>query len=163
RTAAGGSSRSARQETALLSPGTESAAVCQRIEKSVTSSGHSAPDRSAVARRIPDLSVRTASADDLSGVFEVAAGPLWSLRGRSVKTFSIGFSIPEYDETIKAREAAQRLGTEHHEFRVEPECASVLEKLVWHYDEPFADSSAIPTYYVSKLTREHVTVALTGD
>ena len=58
---------------------------------------------------------------------------------------------------------AEHLGTEHHEFRVEPHAVEVLQKLVWHYDEPFADSSAIPTYYVSKLTREHVTVALTGD
>ncbi len=82
---------------------------------------------------------------------------------RPVKTFSIGFPVPEYDETSAARETAKRLGTEHQEFRVEPRCIDVLEKLVWHYDEPFADSSAIPTYYVSQLTRQHVTVALTGD
>ncbi len=63
----------------------------------------------------------------------------------------------------RSRETAERLGTEHQEFRVEPECIDLLEKLVWHYDEPFADSSAIPTYYVSQLTRQHVTVALTGD
>ncbi|HEV3137060.1 MAG TPA: asparagine synthase (glutamine-hydrolyzing), partial [Pirellulales bacterium] len=90
-------------------------------------------------------------------------GLMQSLLDRPVKTFSIGFAIPEYDETAHAREVAQRLGTEHHEFRVEPQCVDVLEKLVWHYDEPFADSSAIPTYYVSKLSREFVTVALTGD
>ncbi|MBI3836489.1 MAG: asparagine synthase (glutamine-hydrolyzing) [Planctomycetia bacterium] len=90
-------------------------------------------------------------------------GLMQSQVARPVKTFSIGFPIPEYDETANAREVAQRLGTEHHEFHLEPQCVDVLEKLVWHYDEPFADSSAIPTYYVSKLTREHVTVALTGD
>jgi len=55
------------------------------------------------------------------------------------------------------------LGTIHEEFRVEPDALDVLPKLVWHYDEPFADSSAIPTWYVSQLTRRHVTVALTGD
>ncbi|MGD9723846.1 MAG: asparagine synthase (glutamine-hydrolyzing) [Pirellulales bacterium] len=82
---------------------------------------------------------------------------------RPVRTFSIGFASPDYDETTAARETARRLGTEHHEFRVEPDCLDVIEKLAWHYDEPFADSSAIPTYYVSRLTREHVTVALTGD
>jgi asparagine synthase (glutamine-hydrolysing) len=71
--------------------------------------------------------------------------------------------VPEFDETSAARETAARLGTEHQEFRVEPNCVEVLDKLVWHYDEPFGDSSAIPTYYVSKLTRQHVTVALTGD
>jgi asparagine synthase (glutamine-hydrolysing) len=58
---------------------------------------------------------------------------------------------------------AEHLGTEHHEFIVEPDAIALLPRLVWHHDQPFADSSAIPTYLVSKLTREHVTVALTGD
>ncbi len=80
-----------------------------------------------------------------------------------IQTFSIGFPIPEYDETGFARLVAQHLGTEHHEFQVDPDCLSVLPKLIWHYDEPFADSSALPTWYVSQLTRQHVTVALTGD
>jgi asparagine synthase (glutamine-hydrolysing) len=83
--------------------------------------------------------------------------------GERVKTFSIGFPVPEYDETGYAREVARHLDTDHHEFRVEPDGMEVLPKLVWHYDEPFADSSAVPTYYVSRMTREHVTVALTGD
>ena len=93
----------------------------------------------------------------------IVVGLMQRLSMRPVKTFSIGFADADYDETAYAREVAQRLGTEHHEFRVEPERVEVLEKLVWHYDEPFADSSAMPTYYVSKLSREHVTVALTGD
>lgn len=80
-----------------------------------------------------------------------------------VQTFSIGFPVAEYDETRYARAVAQRFGTQHHEFRVEPSAVEILPQLVWHFDEPFADSSAIPTWYVSKLTREHVTVALTGD
>ncbi len=80
-----------------------------------------------------------------------------------VKTFSIGFPIAEYDETNYAKVAAQAFGTEHHEFRVEPDAVQILDRLVWHYDEPFADSSAIPTWYVSRETRHHVTVALTGD
>src|SRR5262249_10136941 len=62
-----------------------------------------------------------------------------------------------------ARLVARHLGTDHHEERVEPDCMSILPKLLWHYDEPFADSSAIPTYYVSQMTRRHVTVALSGD
>jgi asparagine synthase (glutamine-hydrolysing) len=82
---------------------------------------------------------------------------------RPIRTFSIGFADPEYDETGYARLVAERWGSEHHEFRVEPKALEILPKLVWHYDEPFADSSAIPTYYVSQLAREHVTVALTGD
>ena len=80
-----------------------------------------------------------------------------------VKTFSIGFPVAEFDETSYAREVARHLGTEHYEERVEPDCVAILPKLMWHYDEPFADSSAIPTYYVSQITRRHVTVALSGD
>ncbi|HUY33815.1 MAG TPA: asparagine synthase (glutamine-hydrolyzing) [Pirellulales bacterium] len=93
----------------------------------------------------------------------IVVGLMTRLAKEPVRTFSIGFPVPEYDETSYAREVAQRLGTVHEEFRVEPDGVAVLPKLVWHYDEPFADSSAIPTYYVSKLTRRHVTVALTGD
>ena len=83
---------------------------------------------------------------------------------KPVKTFSIGFEgYPDWDETKYARQVAQRFGTEHTEFKVKPESFELIDKLAWHYDEPFGDSSAIPTYVVSKLTREKVTVALTGD
>ncbi|MCO6457707.1 MAG: asparagine synthase (glutamine-hydrolyzing) [Pirellulaceae bacterium] len=82
---------------------------------------------------------------------------------RPVKTFSIGFPVAEYDETRYARQVAERLGTEHQQFEVTPDALEVLPRLVWHYDEPLADSSAIPTWYVSRLTRQQVTVALTGD
>jgi len=85
------------------------------------------------------------------------------ISNQQVKTFSIGFDEPKYNETAFAREVAQQLGTEHHELVIRPDARAVLEKLVWHYDEPFADSSALPVYYLSQLTREHVTVALTGD
>ncbi len=80
-----------------------------------------------------------------------------------VRTFSIGFAEKEYDETSYAREVARHLGTRHEEFRVAPDAIDILPRLIWHFDEPFADSSAIPTWYVSQLTRQHVTVALTGD
>jgi asparagine synthase (glutamine-hydrolysing) len=82
---------------------------------------------------------------------------------RPVHTFSIGFPIKEFDERSYAREAAKHLGTEHHELVVEPNALQILPKLIWHYDEPFADSSAIPTMYLSEMTRRHVTVALSGD
>lgn len=82
---------------------------------------------------------------------------------QKVKTFSIGFSVKQFDERSFAREAAVKLGTEHHEFVVDPSAVEMLPKLTWHYDEPFADSSAIPTMYLSQMTRQHVTVALTGD
>ncbi len=80
-----------------------------------------------------------------------------------VRTFSIGFEEKRYDELDYARMAARHFGTEHQEFIVRPQAMEVIPKLVWHYDEPFADSSAIPTWYVSQVTRQHVTVALTGD
>jgi asparagine synthase (glutamine-hydrolysing) len=80
-----------------------------------------------------------------------------------VQTFSIGFGEAEYDELRYARLVAERFGTAHHELRVRPDAAAILPALAWHYDEPFADSSAVPTYYVARLTRRHVTVALNGD
>ena len=80
-----------------------------------------------------------------------------------VKTFSIGFKEEDFSELVYARQVAERFGCEHHEFVVEPDAIEVLPKLAWEFDEPFADSSAIPTYYVSKLAREHVTVILSGD
>jgi len=80
-----------------------------------------------------------------------------------VKTFSIGFEEQEFNELPYARQVAERYATDHHEFIVRPRAADVLPKLVAHYGEPYADSSALPTYYLSQLTSEHVTVALNGD
>ncbi len=86
------------------------------------------------------------------------------LTDQPVKTFAIGFADdPSFNELDHARKAARAYGTDHHEFVIRPDAIDLLPKLVWHYDQPFADSSAIPTYLVSKLTKEHVTVALTGD
>jgi asparagine synthase (glutamine-hydrolysing) len=83
--------------------------------------------------------------------------------GGRVKTFTIGFADKKFDETRYARMVAERYATDHEEFVVEPDAVAVLPRLVWHYGEPFADPSAIPTYYVSQMARRHVTVALTGD
>ena len=80
-----------------------------------------------------------------------------------IQTFSIGFPVKEYDESKYARQVAEFIGTDHHEFTVEPDAINILPSLSSHYDEPFADSSAIPTWYLAQLTREHVTVALSGD
>lgn len=80
-----------------------------------------------------------------------------------VKTFSIGFHEEQYDELKYARIIADQFKTDHTEFKVKPDAVDVLPKLVWYYNDPFADPSAIPSYYVSKLAREHVTVALNGD
>ncbi len=86
------------------------------------------------------------------------------LMGSRVRTFSIGFAgDSRYDETGYARIAARAFGTDHTEFTLQPSSFDLVETLVRHHDGPFGDSSAIPTYVVSQLTREHVTVALTGD
>jgi asparagine synthase (glutamine-hydrolysing) len=85
------------------------------------------------------------------------------LSTEKVKTFAIGFEEQDFSETEHARRIAERFGTDHHEFVVKPDALEVLPTLVRHYGEPYADSSAIPTYYLSKMTRKHVTVALTGD
>jgi asparagine synthase (glutamine-hydrolysing) len=78
-------------------------------------------------------------------------------------TSSIGFEEEAFNELPYARAVASRFGTDHHERIVRPDAVAVVDKLAWHYDEPFADSSAVPTYYVSQVAREHVTVALSGD
>lgn len=93
----------------------------------------------------------------------IIVGLMRQLSAGPVRTFCIGFPVPQYDETRYARIAAEHFGTIHEEFRVEPHAVEVLPKLVWHFDEPFADSSAVPTWYLSQLTRQHVTVALSGD
>ncbi|RME03101.1 MAG: asparagine synthase (glutamine-hydrolyzing) [Planctomycetota bacterium] len=82
---------------------------------------------------------------------------------RPVKTFSIGFHEEEYDELRYARVVSRAFGTEHYELVVTPRAQEIFSRLVWHYNEPFADASAIPTFYVCQLAREHVTVVLSGD
>lgn len=80
-----------------------------------------------------------------------------------LKTFSIGFSVADFDETAYAARVAEHLKTDHTRFEVTPDAIGILDKLVWHYDEPFGDSSAVPTWYLSELTAQSVKVALSGD
>jgi len=82
---------------------------------------------------------------------------------RPVKTFSIGFEEARYNELDAARAVARHFSTDHHEHIVRMDAVEVLPKLVRHYGEPYADPSALPTYYLCQMTREHVTVALSGD
>lgn len=93
----------------------------------------------------------------------VVVGMMSGLASKPVKTFSIGFEEPRFDELAFARLAARHFGTEHHEFTVKPDAVGILPALVWHFEEPMADSSGIPTYYLAEMARRHVTVALTGD
>ncbi|HEY2592760.1 MAG TPA: asparagine synthase (glutamine-hydrolyzing) [Chloroflexota bacterium] len=118
--------------------------------------------RDAVRRRliadVPLGAFLSGGMDSSSVVAEMA-----ELSTTPVKTFSIGFGERDFDELRYARQVAQRFGTDHHEMVVEPRALEVLPTLVRHYGEPYGDSSAIPTYYVAQMTRQHVTVALNGD
>lgn len=86
-----------------------------------------------------------------------------SQRDEPIRTFSIGFPIADFDETAHAAEVAEFLHTRHQRFEVQPSGVDVIDQLTWHFDEPFGDSSAVPTWYLSQLTRGEVTVALSGD
>ncbi len=90
-------------------------------------------------------------------------GLMSEISAKPVKTFSIGFNEDSFDELKYARIAAKHFNTEHHEFVVTPDLVEIVDELVWHFDEPFADSSAIPTFMVSKMARDFVTVVLSGD
>jgi len=96
---------------------------------------------------------------DSSAVVGIMAG----LMDRPVNTASIGFRDQTFDELPYARAMAQRFKASPYEKIVDASAARILDKLAWHYDEPFADSSQVPTYYVSQVARERVTVCLSGD
>ena len=93
----------------------------------------------------------------------IVVGLMAEMMDQPVKTFSIGFPEARYDETPYAKQVAARFGTDHHEFVLEPDAMGVLFDMMGHFDEPFADPAALPTWYLAKMTREHVTVALNGD
>src|SRR5438309_5983342 len=129
-------------------------------------------DEEAVARvrTLFDAAVRKRLVADVplgaflsGGIDSSALVASMAAQSKTVRTFTIGFEEEGYSEVEHARRIAQRYGTDHHEFVVRPDMTSVLPLLVRHYGEPYADSSAFPTYYLSKLTRDFVTVALAGD
>jgi asparagine synthase (glutamine-hydrolysing) len=93
----------------------------------------------------------------------IVVGLMAQASTQPIKTFSIGFEEKAYDELEYARLIANRFKTDHHEFVVKPEAASIIPKVVHFLDEPMADASAIPTYYVAQIARQHVTVVLNGD
>lgn len=99
-----------------------------------------------------------------AGVDSSAVAAMMSrVNSRQVITATVGFDEEKFSEAGDARAFAESLNAEHHERIVTPDAVSVIEKLAWHFDEPFADASAIPTFYVSQAAREFVTVALSGD
>jgi asparagine synthase (glutamine-hydrolysing) len=143
-----GAGNGARREQVSLAEGAQG--VRSRLEEAVQ------------RRLIADvpLGVFVSGGIDSSAVAALAARHL----DQRLATFTIGFDDTEgFDERSYARMIAQRLGTDHHEYVVKPNAIDLIEPLVSHYDQPFGDSSAIPTYHLSKVTRQEVTVALSGD
>lgn len=136
----------------------------RKIEMSEQEAGERVVDLLRDAVRVRLMSDVPLGAFLSGGIDSSAVVALMSeLSTERVKTFSIGFEEQEFNEIGHARRVAERFGTEHHEFIVRPNAVEVLPTLVRHYGEPYADSSAIPTYYLAKMTRQHVTVALNGD
>lgn len=119
--------------------------------------------QSAVERRLISdvpLGAFLSGGVDSSAVVGLMAG----LMDSPVQTFTIGFDDRDgFDERPFAKAVAERHRTDHHEFVVDPDAVDLVERLVWHHDQPFGDSSAIPSYLLSEVTRRHVTVALSGD
>lgn len=105
------------------------------------------------------LGVFLSGGTDSASIVSIAS----ELSSKPVKTFSIGFEDAYHNELDNAKLVAERYGTDHHEFVVTPPDIDLIEDIIGSFDEPFADSSAIPTYFVSKCAKEHVTVALSGD
>ncbi len=93
----------------------------------------------------------------------LVVGQMAEVMEEPVKTNAIGFDVAKYNELPHAKKVAEACGTEHYEYTVRPDATKVLDLLAWHFDEPLADSSTIPTYYVCKMARQQVTVALSGD
>lgn len=129
-------------------------------------------EAAAEVRRLLEASIRRRLVSDvplgafLSGGIDSSAivALMAGVMGEPVKTFTIGFEDREgFDERPFARAIAQRFGTEHHESVAQPEAVELIERLVHHHDQPFGDSSAVPTFLLNEVASRHVTVALSGD
>jgi asparagine synthase (glutamine-hydrolysing) len=118
--------------------------------------------RTATARRmVADVPLGAFLSGGVDSAAVVAA--MAEASAQPVKTFSIGFADERFNELPLARLVAERFGTDHHEMIVEPRALDVIPKIVRHHGEPFADDSAVPSFYVAAMARRHVTVALNGD
>jgi len=134
----------------------------QKTESEISEELYNILNKSVKLRMISDvpLGAFLSGGIDSSSVVAFMAN---NCNGKPVTTCSIGFDSEQYDEITFARQVSQKFDTDHHEFTVKEKAKEVLQKLVYHFDEPFADSSSIPTYFVSKLAKQRVTVALSGD
>jgi asparagine synthase (glutamine-hydrolysing) len=143
-----------------------------RVRRSGTATDASFDEAAAHTRELLQASVEARLVSDvplgafLSGGIDssVVVALMSRVLDRPVKTFTIGFEdAPAFDERNYARLVANRYATDHTELVVKPHAVDLVEKLVWHHDQPFGDSSAIPTYLLCEMTKQHVTVALSGD
>src|SRR5207302_1729529 len=141
--------RPGRQEAAVLFAAWPQAQLRVGARRAAAGPGDPPRARLPGARRLSRLPLRTVAA-----VAETSPSP--------VKTFSIGFD-GELNELPLARRVAQHFGTDHRELMVTPDAVNMVPKIVRHYGEPFADATAIPTFYLAEMARRHVTVALNGD
>jgi asparagine synthase (glutamine-hydrolysing) len=133
--------------------GATEAEVCEQIRQALLEA-----TRLRMKSDVPVGALLSGGVDSSSVVAAMAR-----LSSDPVKTFSIGFDVDEFDETTSAREVARLYGAEHHEAILDSTAMEMLPRLVWHYGEPFADSSALATFALARLARRHVTVALNGD
>jgi asparagine synthase (glutamine-hydrolysing) len=118
-------------------------------------------DEAVEMRLISDVPVGAFLSGGIDSASVVASMAMAS--STQVKTFTVGFDEPSFDERRYARMMSERYSTEHHEMVVRPDAVDILPKLIWQYGQPFADSSAVPTYYLAEFASGHVTVALNGD
>jgi asparagine synthase (glutamine-hydrolysing) len=142
-------------------PGGDARAQAAKFDDAATEVGRLL--RAAVEKRlISDVPLGAFLSGGLDSSVIVAL--MSELTDSPVKTFCIGFDDDTgFDERKYAALVARRFGTDHTEFVAQPKALDLVERLIWHYDQPFGDSSSVPTFILSELTRQHVTVALSGD
>ena len=128
----------------------------EEIEETVTN----LLDKSVKSRLISDVPLGFFLSGGLDSSIVVATASKFT---NKINTYSIGFEDKSYNELSYAQMVSKRFDTNHEEFVVTPNIINDIEKIIWYADEPFADASMLPFYYLSKMTRKHVTVSLSGD
>ncbi|MEO1335665.1 MAG: asparagine synthase (glutamine-hydrolyzing), partial [Myxococcota bacterium] len=158
--------------TRLIRTGSETPSIHRYWQLDSTSSQFDVPTaKAAVRRAVGDAIGRRLLSDVPLGAFlsggidsSIVVAEMAARASSPVKTFCVGFDAdPTYDERRHARDIAERFGCEHTELVVSPSPERLMDKLLWHHDEPYGDSSALAVYAVAEATKQHVTVALTGD
>jgi len=140
---------------------TKSAGIKNRSEKEISEELLQLFDSAVASRMVSDVPIGAFLSGGIDSASVVAS--MAKIATNPIKTFTIGFNEPDFDERQSAKLIAKKYETEHYEHVIKPDVISILEKLVWHYGVPFADASSISNFCVAELARKHVTVALSGD